>query len=156
MSASRRPRLFLDSNVLTARILLRWGLDKAVFSLCAAGVCRLVLADAVRGELEGNLLRALAGKPEEEVTQTLDDYTRLMTLMRPERLPLPSAEEVLASRHLIRHEADVPILVSAIRSRPDWLLTNNTKHFTPAVARRTGLRIARPVDFFRVLTRSLG
>jgi len=49
-----------------------------------------------------------------------------------------------------RHEADVPVLLSAIASRPDWLLTHNTKHFT-AAAERTGLRIATPVAFFRSL-----
>jgi hypothetical protein len=47
--------------------------------------------------------------------------------------------------------ADVPVLLSAIASKPDWLLTHNTKHFTNAVAQRTGLRIATPADFFRIL-----
>jgi len=155
MSASRRPRLFLDSNVLTAGILLRWGVDKAVLSLCAAGICRLVLADVVKEEVEESLLLRLARRPEAEASAGLEDYAQLMKLMRPERVPYPARQQVLSARHLIRHEADVPVLLSAIASRPDWLLTNNVKHFTAAVALRTGLRIARPVDFFRVLSRSL-
>jgi len=36
--------------------------------------------------------------------------------------------------------------------QPDWLLTHNTKHFTAALAKRTGLRIAAPVEFFRTLS----
>ena len=155
MSGARRPRLFLDSNVLTPGILLRWGVDKAVLSLCAAGICRLVLADAVKEEVEENLLLRLACRPEAEVSVVLGDYARLMKLMRPERVPYPDRQQVLSARQLIRHEADVPVLLSAIASRPDWLLTNNAKHFTPAVPLRTGLRIARPVDFFRFLSRSL-
>jgi hypothetical protein len=52
---------------------------------------------------------------------------------------------------LFRHEADVPVLLSAMAARPDWVLTHNVKHFTAAVARRSGLRIAAPVEFFRVV-----
>ena len=58
--------------------------------------------------------------------------------MKPEIVPFQTEAEVIAGRHLIRHAADVPVLLSAIASRPDWLITHNTKHFTPVVARRTG------------------
>jgi hypothetical protein len=34
-------------------------------------------------------------------------------------------------------------------------LTHNAKHFTLAVARRSGLRIATPVEFFREISNSL-
>jgi hypothetical protein len=47
------------------------------------------------------------------------------------------------------------VLLSAIRSQPDWLLTHNTAHFTPAVAQRTGLRIATPRAFFQALAQGL-
>jgi hypothetical protein len=43
------------------------------------------------------------------------------------------------------------VLLSTIHSRPDWLLTHNRDHFTPAVARRTRLRIATPAEFFGTL-----
>ena len=87
--------------------------------------------------------------------QVLDSYVHLIALMKPEMVPFPDQAEVMAGRHLIRHAADVPVLLSAIASRPDWLITHNTKHFTPAVERRTGLRIATPVEFFRALSNSL-
>jgi DNA invertase Pin-like site-specific DNA recombinase len=48
----------------------------------------------------------------------------------------------------------VPVLVSAIASRPDWFLTYDS-HFTPALARRTGLRFATPAEFFRALSLSI-
>jgi hypothetical protein len=66
-------------------------------------------------------------------------------------IPPPPEAQVARSRSLIRHEADVPVLLSAIRSRPDWLLTHNRDHVSPAVARRTRLRIATPAEFFRTL-----
>jgi hypothetical protein len=148
-------RLFLDSNVLTGGIVAPWGLDKAVLSLCAARICRLVLAEIVRQEVEENLLQHAAALPSQEAEQVLADYTTLLTLARPERVPLPDVQDVVRARPLIRHAADVPVVLSAMQSQPDWLLTHNTAHFTPAVATRTGLRIATPRRFFQMLARGL-
>jgi predicted nucleic acid-binding protein len=149
-------RLFLDSNVLTGGIVAPWGLDKAVLSLCAARICRLVLAEIVRQEVEDNLLQHAAALPSQEAEQVLADYTTLLTLARPERVPLPDVQDVMRARPLIRPAADVPVLLSAMQSQPDWLLTHNTAHFTQAVATRTGLRIATPRRFFQTLARGLG
>jgi hypothetical protein len=148
-------RLFLDSNVITGGIVAPWGLDKAILSLCAARVCRLVLAEAVRDEVEENLLLHAQRRAVPEAEQLIEDYRRLTKLTAPEIVPYPPADLVRRSRHLIRHAADVPVVLSAMAGRPDWLLTNNTKHFTPAVGKRTGLRIAKPADFFRTLAASL-
>jgi hypothetical protein len=81
----------------------------------------------------------------------IDDYRRLLQLIRPELVPYPARDLVLSKRHLIRHAADVPVLLSAMACKPDWLLTHNTKHFTRAVAERCELRIATPEHFFRTL-----
>ena len=155
MSGHRRLRLFLDSNVVTGGILSEWGLDKAVLSLCAARICRMVLADYVREEVEENLLNRVAELPPADASRVIDDYGKLLKLARAEIIALPSAQEVARSRHFIRHAADVPVLVSAIQSQPDWLLTHNTQHFTLAVAKRTGLRIATPAEFFRALAQEV-
>jgi hypothetical protein len=72
---------------------------------------------------------------------------------KPEIVPYPNAAEVIASRQLIRHAADVPVLLSAVTSRPNWLPTHNNKHFTQSVAKRTGLRFATPVQFFQALSK---
>lgn len=151
MTRAVRLRLFLDSNVLTGGILSPWGLDKAVLSLCAARICRMVLAEVVRQEVETNLFSRASSFGEKEARRVVDDYLELTRLARPEIVAPLSAAEVVRSRALIRHEADVPVLLSAIQSSPDWFLTHNRKHFSPAVARKTRLRIATPVDFFRSL-----
>ncbi len=152
MTAPRKLRLFLDSNVLTGGMVSSWGLDKATLSLCAAGVCKLVLAEAVRDEVEENLLLHAGRLASSEASQLIDDYHRLIKLTKPELVRYPHADLVRSQRQLIRHAADVPIILSAIAGKPDWLLTHNTKHFTPAVAQRTGLRIATPAQFFRTLS----
>jgi predicted nucleic acid-binding protein len=156
VTARRRIRLFLDSNVLTAGIISVWGLDKAVLSICAARVCRLVLAEVVREEVEENLVIHAERLPALDAEGLIEDYRRLINLTDPEVVPRPERTLVQSSRHLIRHEPDVPVLLSAIASRPDWLLTHNIKHFTPAVAKRTGLRIGTPTDFFRALSSLFG
>jgi len=152
VTGQSRIRLFLDSNVLTGGIVAPWGLDKATLSLCAAGVCKLVLAEVVRDEVEENLLLHADRLPSVDADQLIQDYRHLIKLTRPELVPYPDKELVQSSRNLIRHEADVPVLLSAMASKPDWLLTHNTRHFTKAVAQRTSLRIATPAEFFRALS----
>ena len=152
MASPRKLRLFLDSNVLTGGIVATWGLDKAVLSLCAARICRLVLDEAVREEVEENLLLHATKLTPKHADALIENYRRLIELTRPEIVPYPDAESVQANRRIIRHEADVPVLLSAMAAKPDWLLTHNTKHFTPTVAERTGLRIATPMEFFETLS----
>jgi len=152
VSNPRRIRLFLDSNVLTGGIVSAWGPDKATLSLCAAKVCKLVLAEAVRDEVEENLLAHAQRLPARDADRLLEDYHRLLKLIDPEVVPYPKIDLVRSSRHLIRHAADVPVLLSAMASKPDWLLTHNTRHFTKSVAQRTLLRIATPAEFFRALS----
>lgn len=152
MTSQRRIRLFLDSNVLTGGIVSPWGLAKATLSLCAAKVCKLVLAEVVRDEVEENLLLHAERLPALDADGLIEDYRRLIKLTNPEMVPYPDKHLVHASRNLIRHQADVPVLLSAMASKPDWLLTHNAKHFTKAVAQRTSLRIATPAQFFRALS----
>ncbi len=47
--------------------------------------------------------------------------------------PYPAGALVSSSRHMVRHAADVLILLSAMAGKPNWLLTHNTKHFTQAI-----------------------
>ena len=152
MTSQRRIRLFLDSNVLTGGIVSPWGLDKATLSLCAAKVCKLVLAEVVRDEVEENLFFHAQRLQSLDAKQLIEDYRHLIKLTNPELVPYPDKDLVNSNRHSIRHEADVPVLLSATASKPDWLLTHNTKHFTKAVAQRTSLRIATPAEFFRALS----
>lgn len=151
MTTRRRIRLFLDSNVLTGGIVSPWGLDKACLSLCAAKVCKLVLAEVVRDEGEQNLLIHAERLSLSGAKRLIEAYHRLIALTDPELVAYPAKALVNSSRHIIRHLADVPVLLSAMISKPDWLLTHNTKHFTKAVAERSALRIATPAEFFKEL-----
>lgn len=94
MSRRRLPRLFLDSNVILSGFLSVWGLDKAILSLGAAGVVRLVIADVVRREVETNLLIHAEVLAKEDADQLLSDYDLFFQLARPEIVPAPSADVV--------------------------------------------------------------
>src|SRR5258707_7593746 len=107
VTSRRRIRLFLDSNVLTGGIVSPWGLDKATLSLCAAKVCKLVLAAVVRDEVEENLLLHAERLPAIDADQLIEDYRRLIKLTNPEIVPYPNTYLVRSSRHLIRHAVDV-------------------------------------------------
>jgi hypothetical protein len=144
-------RLFLDSNVLIRGIKLASGPDRHVLSLCGAGICKMVLSGIVREEVERNLLRMALGSAGHAL---LLEYDKLIELTLPEIAPTPTDEEILAGRHLIRHLNDVPVLLSALASNPDWLLTNNTEHFTETVSRKTGLAIATPSKFLASLLKA--
>jgi hypothetical protein len=112
----------------------------------------LVLAGVVRDEVQENLVLCAKRTPSLDAGQLIEDYHHLIRLANPELVPYPDEDQVHSSRHLIRHESDVPVLLSAMAGRPDWLLTHNTKHFTKSVAQRTSLRVATPADFFRALS----
>lgn len=137
------PRLFLDSGVFLEGILAPWSVSRAILIHARCRVFGVILAEYVKGEVEKNLLAILAHNPD-LATEAIDTYDTLLQLLKPERVPLPSKEEIAESQHLIHHQADVAVLVSALNASPDWLLTTNTRHFTSQVATRTGLKIATP------------
>jgi hypothetical protein len=112
----------------------------------------LVLAEVVRDEVEENLLLHAERLSSAIADQLIEDYRRLIELTHPEMVPRPGKDLLHSNCHLIRHAADVPVLLSAMASRPDWLLTQNTKHFTKTVAQKARLRVATPAEFFRELS----
>lgn len=150
-AAAAAPELLLDSNIITGGLVSRWGQARAILSLCAARTCRLVLADYVRIEVERNLLKHFDKTAEAQAEQLLMDYEKLIRLTRPKIVPLPHPEDVLKNRHLIRHAADVPVVLSAINCRPDWIITDNRDHFTDEVAAKIGIKVASPAEFFNRL-----
>lgn len=149
--SSSVPKLFLDSGVVLEGLYSPWSVSRAILIHARRGAFTILLAEYVRGEVEENLLDLLATNPG-LANDTIDAYDTLLQLLKPKSVPLPTPEEINQYRHLIRHQADVPVLVSALKASPDWLLTTNTRHFTSQVAARTGLKIATPQAFLQSLT----
>lgn len=148
------PKLLLDSNIITDGLFSRFGLSKSVLALCAAKTCRLVLSEWVAIEVERNILKKIDVLPESEVEQLIEDYQGFVKLTRPVKIPLAEESRIIANRALIRHFADVPVVLAAIDAKADWLITRNRDHFTDEVARKIGIRIASPGEFFSALIES--
>jgi hypothetical protein len=140
------PRVFLDSGVVLEGLLAPWSASRAVLVLSRRRVFKIVLAKYVQGEVEENLLQLLASDARLG-SEIINVYATLLGLLDPEYVSLPSAQEVERHRHLIRHQPDVPVLVSAIKAAPDWFLTTNIRHFTKQVALRSHLKISTPQNF---------
>ena len=140
------PRVFLDSGVVLEGLLATWSAARAVLILARRRVFKILLAEYVQGEVEDNLLDLLKPNPRLG-SETINAYSTFLRLLDPEFIPLPTKQEVDQHRHLIRHQSDVPVLVSAMKARPDWFLTTNIRHFTNQVALRTQLKIITPQEF---------
>lgn len=149
MSAANTPvSVFIDSNVLIEGLFAPWSASRAILILARAKVFRLVLSPYVEVEVERALLMRLA-RDSEAGTRLINDYALALELLAPERTRRITREEFDSHRTLIRHSNDVPVLVTAIIARPDWLVTSNTEHFNQEVAARTGLRIVAPNEFLK-------
>lgn len=136
----------MDSGVFLEGLLAPWSASRAVLVLSRRRVFKIILAKYVQGEVEANLLELLASDARLG-NEIINVYGTLLRLLDPEYVSLPSKQEVERHRHLIRHQADIPVLVSALKAAPDWFLTTNTRHFNKQVALRTQLRISTPQDF---------
>ena len=148
---ANNPKLLLDSNILTDGLFSRFGLSKSVLALCAAKTCRLVLSEWVKIEMERNILKKIGVIEEAEVEQLIEDYQGFLKLARPIKISIAEESRVIANRSLIRHFADVPVVLAAIDAQADWLITRNREHFTDEVSRKIGIKIASPGEFFTVI-----
>lgn len=151
---ANNPKLLLDSNILTDGLLSRFGLSKAVLAICAAGTCKLVLSEWVRIEVERNILKKTGVLSEDEVEQLIEDYQGFLKLARPIKVPIAEESRVISNRSLIQHFPDVPVVLAAMDARADWLITRNRQHFTNDVAKKSGIRIASPSEFFAAMIES--
>ncbi len=107
-----------------------------------------VVADVVIQECEGVLERKIkAGFG--GARRLREEFDFLLKRLHAESVPHVSEQEFLRTRPLIRHVNDIPVLAAAIKSKPDWLVTNNTSHFDQRVAAKTGLQIVTPQEFLR-------
>ena len=126
-----------------------WGAAKAILILGGYRIFELDTSEIVMREVVRALERAVID------TGPGSDFARLCATARIAVHPAPSREAIEGGFRrylpLMHHAADVPFLVSAREVKPDWLVSSNRRHFTPAVARASGLRIVTPAQLMRYL-----
>ena len=140
MPEAAKPELFFDASALFASVASSTGAGRALMQLSEARVIAITVSEQVITETERSLAhRAPAALP---------FYRQALRASHIRIVKDPTPAEVLAAQGLIAHEADVPILVAAMKVKTGLLVTLNRRHFMadPLVAQRSGLRIGTAGD----------
>ena len=134
------PDLFFDSSALFAGVVSASGASRALLLLAEAGQVSIIVSEQVVAETE----RAIARK----IPRALPNYRAALRATGLRIVRDPSPGEIEAHQNIISHQADVPIVVAAMQSRADYLVTLDRRHFVddPNVRARSGLRIGAPGD----------
>lgn len=136
----RKPLVFVDSNIILCGMLRPNTPPAALLAMASLKQApyRLALAEFVRQEIENNL----------EQFGLNESFHRLIRLLKPQLIRLPTEAEVAAIKGWIRHQHDEPVLASAlIAPRPDVIVSDNSKDFTIQLSRRIGIPILTAVKF---------
>lgn len=143
-------KVFVDANVLVAGSASRTGASRAVLALGEIGLIQLYATRQVIDETERNI--------RQKVPQALPIYTELLIHLQLQVLDDPALASFKRWISIIE-EKDAPILEAAVQLPADYLLSLNTKDFTPKVAGATGLNIQTPAIFIQnirdILNRNL-
>jgi len=139
--ADRPLRVMADSNIIIAGILKpRWFFE--------------FLGHAIRGDFQ----LVLAPQTVAEVlrwAKVKGGYRRgavefFLAACRLELAPAPSTEEVQANADLVRDATDAPVALSAIKAKPDYLVTNDEDFHaekTDAALKKQGVEVVRVGTF---------
>lgn len=137
-----------------------WGSSKAVLVLTTLrAYYTVVLAEAVEREIRQAIVRRAGAASIHDVDEVLRSFLGWLSRVRVERWAMPTRAEVDA--HLptvlpvLRHRNDLDGVVTALQAQADWVLSSNEMHWGPALAARTGLRVATPRAFLEQLSQSL-
>lgn len=158
MAAAVPPvRLFLDSGVIIEGCLRPWGAAKGVLVLMTLrSRFTVVLAEAIEREVQRTIARKTAALDPAAAHAVAQAVAGWLSRVRIERHAFPTEDEIRAQvtalLPTIKHINDLPAVVTAVRARPDWVLSTNTEHWNAALATRMGLRIATPLEFLRQLS----
>lgn len=131
-------RIFFDANVIIAGSMSRTGASHALLLLAEAGMFQMVVSQLVLDETERNLRLKLP--------TALPVLVELLANIRIEMVADPPANEFAQWLPIIEFK-DAPILQAALNAEVGYLITLNTRDFTPAVARQSGLIIMEPRQF---------
>jgi predicted nucleic acid-binding protein len=115
-------RVFLDSNVILSGLLSEKGAPRIILDLLSLGLPFLIGLTGRYNliEIERNLRKEMPG--------LLSLYKACLPKLHLKVVPLPRPKEVRDFSREIT-EKDIPVLISAIRSKVDFLVTGDKQHF---------------------------
>jgi predicted nucleic acid-binding protein len=143
-------RIFLDSNVIISGLLSAKGAPRIILDLLCLHLPNLQGATGAYNmmEIERNLARKLPA--------ALPVFQEYLPRLNLETVPLPKYEE-LEPWFGITADKDVPVIVSAINGKADFLVTGDTGDFG-ALMKRDDLpfRVLTPAEFVVLAGELLG
>ncbi len=115
-------RVFLDSNVILSGLLSERGAPPILLDLLSLGLPFLIGSTGRYNliEIERNLKKKIPG--------LLFLHKAYLPKLNLKVIPLPRPEEVRDFSGQIA-EKDIPVLISAIRGKVDFLVTGDKQHF---------------------------
>jgi predicted nucleic acid-binding protein len=132
--------IFLDSSALVAGVLSETGAAHILLMLGESEDIVLTVSEMVIIESE----RVVANKSPRNIPVLRNAIVSSnLSIVRD-----PSAKEIEANLYLISDPTDVPILLSAMKAKVNYLATHNRRHFLddPTVAEKSGIKIGTPGD----------
>jgi len=140
--------VFVDSNVLIEALFLPGHPAVAVTTLAINRQIDLITCEIVIEDVEDEILercQKINNCSIIDLWHTFQKEIRIEVEKDPsERLVLETYRKFMP---VMRHEADIPVLASAIQTRATIILSGNTEHFNDAVSERCGIRIMTCADF---------
>ncbi len=120
--AKRAFKVLLDSNVIFSGLLSERGAPRIILDLLSLRLPFLIGSTGRYNliEIERNLKKKMPG--------LLFLYNTYLPKLNLKVIPLPRPKEVRDFSGQIA-EKDVPVLISAIRSKADFLVTGDKQHF---------------------------
>jgi len=138
-------RVFLDSNVVLSGLLSGVGAPRIILDLFCL---RLPFLVGMTGEyniieIERNLKKKLPA--------AIPVYREYLPKLHLEIIPMPPAEEVKKSLWDVS-DKDIPVLVSAIKGKADYLVTGDKKDFTNLKTKGNNpFKILSPSEFVDII-----
>ena len=143
-------RVFLNSNVIISGLLSSKGAPRIILDLLCLHLPNLQSVTGTYNmlEIERNLARKLPA--------ALTIFQEYFPRLNLEIIPLP-AYEALVPWLGVTSEKDVPVIVSAINGKADFLVTGDTRDFG-ALMHRDDLpfRVLTPAEFVVLVGQLLG
>lgn len=132
-------RVFLDTSALLAGLISSKGAAREILSGGEIRLFEIFISSQVLLEADRNI----AGK----FPRILLDYRTYMRSCEPTLVDDPTPEQVKAAIPLVG-EDDAPILAAALKSKAEFLLTWNTRHFmTSKIPKDLPIQILTPGQF---------
>jgi putative PIN family toxin of toxin-antitoxin system len=143
MVPKRKPRVFLDSNVIFSGLYSPRGSPAIILEHFIAGDISVVVSQQVLEEVVRTI--------KEKLPESLPALKKLLMSTPPEVTPDPPLEAI-KRRNKKLSIADAAILEAAITARPDYFITGDN-HFLgdPRPVEDTDLHIVTPAEFLKIL-----